>query len=320
MSDIQLLDEERFPDEMAGKVEPYLAGVMQTGMLHSELYYELYPLAAEDTRGTIVISYGFTESCCKLREFIYYMMRSGFQCAVMDHRGHGKSIREGRDPDVVHITHFDRYATDMHDFVHEVVLPWAPSNPLLLFGHSMGGCIAARYIELYPDDFKKAVLSSPMLAINTGALPGCIAVLICNAFILAGAADKKLFYQSDFNPDEKFEESCAMSRPRFDYYLEIRRGNKSYQTSSASYSWAKQAVLAGKKACSKKETSKVKIPVLLLQADNDTLVKSRPQEVFAARVAGARIEKIPGSKHEIYRSENPVLKGYLNRIISFFDG
>lgn len=34
------------------------------------LYYELYP--QETQKGTIVISYGFTESCLKYHELIYY--------------------------------------------------------------------------------------------------------------------------------------------------------------------------------------------------------------------------------------------------------
>lgn len=318
MSGIQLLDERQFAEEMTGKVEPYLAGIAQRGTLPSGLYYELYPLA--DAVGTIVISFGFTESALKFHEFIYYMLRSGFRCAVMDHRGHGLSIREGRYPNVVHIKRFNQYAEDLHGFVHDIVMPWAGGGPYYLFGHSMGGCIAARYLELYPADFDKAVLNSPMFAINTGALPGRLAVLICDLFILTGNADKKLFYQGDFNPNETLEGSCATSRARFDYYHEIRRNNKAYQTTAASYSWAKQAVLAGKKAGSRREASKVAVPVLLLQAENDTLVKSRPQEAFIARIKRGEIQKIPGSKHEIYRSENSVLKGYYDRLISFLKG
>lgn len=36
------------------------------------LYYELYP--QETQKGTIVISYGFTESCLKYHELIYYFI------------------------------------------------------------------------------------------------------------------------------------------------------------------------------------------------------------------------------------------------------
>lgn len=33
----------------------------------------------------------------------------------------------------------------------------------MLFAHSMGGCVGALYLEKYPETFKKAVLSSPMM-------------------------------------------------------------------------------------------------------------------------------------------------------------
>lgn len=318
MGKIELLDENHYSEQMKEKVEPYLESIVRRGTLRSELYYELFPLKGAE--GTIVISFGFTESCVKYHEFIYYMLRAGFQCAIIDHRGHGKSIREGRYPNVIHVKRFDRYTEDLHAFVHEVVLPelGGAGDGLFLFGHSMGGCIASRYIELYPDDFAAAVLNAPMLAINTGSLPAWLAVLACDVFILTGSADKKLFYQGDFNPDEPFEKSCATSRARFEYYHEIRKNNKEYQTTSASYSWARQSVLAGRRACSARETAKVKIPVLLLQAGVDTLVKSESQQKFIARIAHGKLERVPNSKHEIFRSENSVLAGYYERILSFF--
>ena len=75
------------------------------------LYYELYP--QETQKGTIVISYGFTESCLKYHELIYYFYLQGYQVAIMDHRGHGKSMREVEDHTIVHIGLFSRYVKDL---------------------------------------------------------------------------------------------------------------------------------------------------------------------------------------------------------------
>ncbi len=133
------------------------------------LYYELYP--QETQKGTIVISYGFTESCLKYHELIYYFYLQGYQVAIMDHRGHGKSMREVEDHTIVHIGLFSRYVKDLHRFVKTVVKPMAKDLPLYLYAHSMGGCIGAFYLEQYPEDFAKAVLNAPMLGVNLGGVP-----------------------------------------------------------------------------------------------------------------------------------------------------
>ena len=46
-----------------------------------------------------------------------------------------------------------------------------PDAPLFLFGHSMGGCVSALFLEKYPDTFKAAVLTSPMLKMLFGTMP-----------------------------------------------------------------------------------------------------------------------------------------------------
>ena len=43
----------------------------------------------------------------------------------MDHRGHGKSMREVEDHTIVHIGLFSRYVKDLHRFVKTVVKPMA---------------------------------------------------------------------------------------------------------------------------------------------------------------------------------------------------
>lgn len=66
------LSEETLEEQLEKKVEPYLKNLVQTGKLHGTNYYELYPL--EEPAGTVVISFGFTESCRKYHEFIYYLL------------------------------------------------------------------------------------------------------------------------------------------------------------------------------------------------------------------------------------------------------
>ena len=154
---ISCFEEEMLEERMEKEAEPFLQKIRKSGIMKLSgdkgLYYELYP--QKDAKGTIVISYGFTESCLKYYELIYYFYREGYQAAIMDHRGHGRSMREVEDMTVVHIELFSRYVKDLHHFVETKVKPMAKEGPLYLFAHSMGGCIGAFYLEQYPDDFKR---------------------------------------------------------------------------------------------------------------------------------------------------------------------
>lgn len=323
--EIQLLDEERLEEQMDTIVEPYLEKIVRKGLMPSQLYYELYLLPEGEGRaagGTVVISHGFTESCRKYHEWIYYLLKAGYSCAIMDHRGHGNSLREGADPDVVHVTDFDTYVRDLHEFVHSVVLPELMkenTDSLFLYAHSMGGCIGARYMELYPGDFSRAVLNAPMLGLKTEGCPSWAAAIVCDILVLAGKGECRLFSQGPFDPWEPFETGCASSRARQEYYQKLRRGEKALQTSSASYRWVREALRAGRRACSRRETGKIDIPVLLFQAGQDTLVSGGTQMKFTSRIKNGRMIKVDGSRHEIYRCANRELEAYLRQVINFFD-
>lgn len=282
-----------------------------------ELYYELYPQKTQ--KGTIVISYGFTESCLKYHELIYYFYQQGYQVAVMDHRGHGKSLREVEDVTIVHIDLFSRYVKDLHQFVKNVVKPMAQGQPLYLYAHSMGGCIGAFYLEQYPKDFAKAILNAPMLGLKLGACPAWAARILCDLKVMKGSGTERLFTQSTFDPEESFAQSSASSEARHAWYLEHRQKDPTYQTCSASYYWGKEAINAGEFVISRTQAKKVQIPVLLFQAELDDLVKPRAQQKFVERIGNGRLMLVKGVRHEIYRAPNAVLEAYLEEIFRFYE-
>ena len=306
--------EDAYAQEMRRVVEPYVNEGCSSGIMDG-LYYEFYE--NDEPKGTIVISFGFTESCEKYHELICYMLREGYQAAVMAHRGHGKSMRECGDPELVHVEDFSQYVKDLHRFVQKIVLPRRKGAPLLLYAHSMGGCIGTLYLESYPGIFERAVLSAPMYGINNGKIPDFAAGLLCGAAILFGKKKERLFTAGGFDPDEPFESAGCDSRARHDYYLGLRRAHREYQTSGATYGWALAALRAGKRAISPANAAKIQIPVLLFQATDDAFVRAAEQELFLSRVAGSRKVTVK-SRHEINRLPGKRLGRYLAEIFAFY--
>lgn len=333
-SRIHCLSEENFEQEMDTVVEPFLQGICKNGRMRTErltgqeegrmqeapkdgLYYELY--LQEKAKGTIVISYGFTESCLKYHELIYYFYQQGYQVAIMDHRGHGNSVREVEDETVIYIDLFSRYVKDLHRFVQTVVKPAAQGKPLYLYAHSMGGCIGAFYLEQYPRDFARAVLNAPMLGLNLGGCPDWAARIICDMKVIRGEGKERLLTHGPFDPEEPFAEASASSCARHSYYLKQRRENPAYQTSSASYYWGREAINAGRFVICQKQVQKITVPVLLFRAGLETLVHAGAQEKFISQLKNGRMVEVPGVKHEIYRAPNEVLAPYLEEIFRFYE-
>lgn len=311
--------EEEYAEQMQTTVEPMLAQIRQSGTISvngGELYYELYPKAGADT---VVISHGFSESAEKFAEFIYYLYQAGYQVAIWEHRGHGRSLREGKHADIIYVEDFQNYVEDMHLLMEERFKAFAGDGRLYLFAHSMGGCVGALYLETYPGDFRKAVLNAPMLAIEMGPCPLFLAQAICKVAKLFGGKKERLFTHGEFDPQEPFSVSCTDSEARHLYYLEKRRDNPAFRTSSASYNWADNAIRAGKRAVKKENASRIQIPVLLIQAGKDNQVKPKAQQKFADTIAqNCRLVPFPDAKHECYRSTAPLLEKYLDILLDFY--
>ncbi len=312
------LDEETLEEQMKLVAEPMILPVKKSGKLSvaaGELYYELYP--QKQPADTVVICHGFTESAKKYEEFIFYLYRAGFAVAIWDQRSHGRSLRRGTESNVVHVEKFNEYVEDMHCMMEQIVKPFAGGKNCYLYAHSMGGCIGVLYLEQYPQDFAKAVLNAPMLAIEMGRCPLFAAKAVCDLAKLFGKGSKRLFTQKDFNPDEPFAESCADSEMRHNYYHAIRRQTACYQTSAASYAWGSTAIEAGRRALKRKNISKIHIPVLLFQAEKDGQVKAAAQNRFVKYLEKGRLVRVEQTKHEIYRAGNAVLKPYMELILDF---
>lgn len=311
---ISCVGEEDLQEKMEEIVEPYLKKFCHSGFEHG-IYYELYP--QENSVGTIVISYGFTESCEKYHEMIYYFLLLGYQVAIWDHRGHGKSVREVTNKSLVHVEDFSQYVEDFHWFMRTHIVSMQKKKPLYLYAHSMGGCIGALYLERHPGYFSKAVLNAPMLGIQLGRMPLWAARIVCKVCILAGQGKKRIYFMQEFQEEEPFSMSGTNSGARYAFYRELQKKHEEYQTSCCTYNWAYGAIKAGRQVLRQKNMDKVTIPVLLFQAEEDTFVKPGPQEMFVASIPNGRLTRVK-SRHEIGRSVNEIMEPYLAQVVKFF--
>lgn len=116
-------------------------------------------LPSDNTKiiGTVQLAHGMSEHLGRYNKFAEYLNSLGFVVLGADHYAHGLTCV---DPFMVGVC-------QEYDFM------WAVINSIrlvrtayssyfngnnILFAHSMGSMAAQRYLELYPDDFTKAII------------------------------------------------------------------------------------------------------------------------------------------------------------------
>lgn len=316
---VKTLEEDYFQEKMLTEIEPLLQSIKKSGYFSREsqrnLYYEEY--LSKDAVKNIVISHGFTENAEKYKELIYYFYKQKYNVFIMDHQGHGKSFRLVEDYSITHIERFEDYIADLNAFVEKKVIPDRDGKPVILFCHSMGGAIGAGFLEKFPGIFEKAVFSSPMFEIDSGNIPLWVGKMIADFKTFTGRKTEFVFTQSRFNKEERFEDSCSVSRERYNYFFQKRLKEKEYQNYCSTYSWLRQSVLATKRILRPENLEKINIPVIVFQAENDTVVKARGQERFVAGVENSKLIFVPESKHEIYMAYSKIFAPYLETIFEF---
>ncbi len=127
-----------------------------TGKGGIEIYFQKW--IADKARAVLVIAHGLGEHSGRYGNLLKSLAGKKISVFAIDHRGHGKS-----DGKRGHIDSFMDYVYDLKLFV-EFIKEENRGLPIVLFGHSMGGVIAARYAMTYPDDVSFLVMSSPGLA------------------------------------------------------------------------------------------------------------------------------------------------------------
>ena len=252
--------DEDFPEFYENVITPLMDSVQKTGTIKTKkgtrLQYYFYP--AENPRGTVVVFHGFSEYGRKFLETAYYFRQEGFNVCLFDHRGHGYSTRDiPEDLSKVYISDFDIYVSDAKDLLEQIVIPESKDLPLVLFAHSMGGCIGVRFLETYPEYFDTAVLNAPMLEIELGNYPGFIASAIANGAVLFGMEEKYVPGHTAYNPEEEFkpEDEYLYSKTRNYEIYKQRKQDVMYQTNGATYKWLSESMKATKEALKKQKAN-----------------------------------------------------------------
>ncbi len=280
-----------------------------------KLYCEQY--LTPNATGNIVIIHGFTEFSEKYKEMIKYYLEIGLNVFIYDQRGHGLSDREVDNLKCVHVGDFLRYVDDLEAVVDTFVSVEAPDLPLYLFSHSMGGAITALYMMRHPEKVKKSVMCAPMISPKTHKIARFLVLRAVKRFGKRDGWNARFAYTGEFNPNATFREALDGSKARFEWVFGVRLGDQRYQTSGATNSWMKEAIEVRDRILKKDVLSKITTEILVLSAQNDTVVKNRDQKRFAKMVKNCRLVSVKNSKHNIYFADQSTVADVYQKTFDF---
>ncbi len=109
--------------------------------------------AAGKPRAIVLVNHGLVEHSLRYQPFAAALAERSFHVFAHDHRGHGHTMAiDAPRGQYAEKSGVEKVIADVMA-VHALATDFAPGLPVILFGHSMGGMIAANVAIRHPDAF-----------------------------------------------------------------------------------------------------------------------------------------------------------------------
>ena len=278
--------ENKLPSRLANEIEEFWqTGIFSSfhGVDNTRINYASF--ISPNNVNCLVISPGRSESYIKYKELIFDLALLNVNIFILDHRGQGFSERLLRNSHKGYVKQFDDYADDLHTFIKDIVHSSCASDhkPLLL-AHSMGGNIAIRLMQKYPDTIKSALFSAPMIAINKGGLPDWLAIALANTgtFINHIFSNQAWYFfgQTNYKASVFDNNPLTHSAVRYQIFVDLYQSIPQIQLGGVTTQWLQQAFKAKEHIFS--QLDRLSAPIFIMQAGADTIVDNTMQDDFAS--------------------------------------
>jgi lysophospholipase len=278
----------------------------------------------------IVIVPGRSESYLKYQELVFDLDNEGYDSVVIDHRGQGLSGRLTKNRFQGYVKQFDDYAQDLQQLLNQELPRQYPSHKhgAFMLAHSMGGAIALRYLQRYPNNIKALSLSSPMIAISSGGIPLWLArsIIKTAASLNKWLSDSPWYFfgQNDINQSSFADNRLMHSAKRFQRFQALYNQRSELKLGGVTFYWLEQAIDASKNLFN--DIDKLSLPIQMLQAEEDHIVDNAVQNEFCLQLnkrnanacLNGKVVVISGAYHELLFEKDIYRDIALDNILTWF--
>ncbi len=244
-----------------------------------ELYRQAWRPEGEPA-AVLAVVHGYGEHGGRYGYLVEAVVPLGYAVHVYDLRGHGRSPgRRG------HISAFSDYVQDTGAFLQAVGAGEGAEAPVYLLGHSLGGLIAATYVEERPGGLAGLILSSPFLRLRL-PVPGVKRLAASALSRLAPARDVgNTLPASGLSHDP--EVVAAYTSDPLNHHVATAR-------------WAAEVLAAQRAALA--AAPRLRLPLLVMYGDADPIADpAATRKLFAAAGSTDKRERCyAGFYHELF--------------------
>jgi alpha-beta hydrolase superfamily lysophospholipase len=237
-----------------------------------ELFTRTWTPEGDPTRGMLIV-HGIGEHSGRWGHVAGFFVELGYAVTAFDLRGHGHS-----GGTKVYVDSFNDYIDDLQSMVESGLvrtdLPW------VLYGHSLGGFIAASYLSEDRPPPDAAVLSSPWLSAN---IPG----LLKAAAQVLGRVAPKVALSAPFDGNHLSRDS-AVAKAYMDDPLVHTKGTTGLALEAFR---AQERIL--------ETMHSIDTPTLVIHGGDDQLIPPSASAPLAS-VDGVERKVYPGLRHEMH--------------------
>ncbi len=279
-----------------------------------------WPPSDGNARGTVLVVTGRAECLEKYAEVAADLTGRGFRVVALDWRGQGGSWRPLPNPQKGHMASFDPFLDDL-DAALPGLLDGAP-GPVIGLAHSMGAHILLRHVAERRHPFAALVACAPMLGINAGPTPEILAKHVAAEAVRRGHGEDYAFGQADWRPDAPpFKAPLLTSdMDRFNKFQAVFHADPSLAMGGVTWGWLDAAYRSMDALLRPGVLERVGIPVLVLSAGKDRIVRVDRQKQAAARLPQGVLKTYPEGRHELLMEADSIRDRVWADIDTFLDG
>jgi lysophospholipase len=260
---------------------------------------------------------GRSEFIEKYFEVIEDLRARRFSVATMDWRGQGLSERMLPVREKGHIRDFGVFRSDLQRFVDEVVKKRF-SGPYVLMTHSMGGAPALQMLADGDERWRCAVLCAPMTALFDEPHKRIGVRLLGEAATRLGLARYAIPGVKEYSM--AFEGNVLTSdRARHKRFQELQSAAPNATIREPTYGWMRAATEAMDDLHRKNRFAKLKVPVLIVSAENDCLVRSSDHLWLEKQSPLIKVVTIKDALHEIMMERDDIRDQYWKAFDAFVE-
>ncbi|MBZ6528308.1 alpha/beta fold hydrolase [Aerococcaceae bacterium DSM 111021] len=324
---LKWVDELDYESQMNNFAKPFIQQYEYTGQIPVNGMSLSYSFYLKDKHlPTMFIAHGFNEYKEKYQEMVYYFLQLNYNVLVYDARGHGGS-RINPSKTLIDISEFDDYVEDLRMVIESVKKTYGVEGPLYLFGHSMGGAVSTMFLRKYPEVFKAAILSSPMLSVDTHPYPRSVTHALARGAQFFNMGQKPIPSQGSNDVVEASTRSSTYrpnpnltkSQYREKYYFQVRKAAITHPTSGGTLNWLNASMSGLKNTTQKSVLQNINTPILMFRSVEDIIVRADGIYTGATYLPRIELISIPNAGHEIYQEHDEVLRPYFSLIGYYLD-